>query len=561
MINFTNCPSINHRQHQHHRVYYVSEEINLAVRLIPLLLHSLGLYLLHVLRKQKRHVTHLKLIQQLSISELCLVSTSVAISVLLIAVTSKVDPHNTATLERNITSIIESNSNFVVAKRDVAVPDANETVKLFSFKVFDNTPTTKPKNNTLYNVTNFDRNASRIEILFNVYNNKDKQQNCSLLHDNDTQKSTTAIGSREGFSHIPPDWELTIFILTILKNTGFSFVYYCISILITVDRFMEMRLNIRYPQIVSQRAVNVTLAGVWLFGATFTSVFMYLGRTYDDFEHITFSYLYFFSIMEILYLCTALVTYSYILKEYVRMSSILHSMPRRNQIDMLKSVKQPTSGGGGSINKRNTGMFSKLSRKEKKSTKMSEISNDKIIIDNGVKNCTFRMQEGQSVELADQQIQKLQTIEGDVLDGLNGDTRPAQDNTNNNGNSNRDHSSKASRVARYKVRSLFKRSSPLMMISLLVATFVFFMMLPDILNVVYYVELSSNTKHDESQDTENIQQPWSLVLSTYILYTLAYTSDALIYIMLQKDTRRILRRKLLQCRSSAGLRFSESTIS
>ena len=97
-------------QHKHDHVYYVSEEINLAVRLIPLLLHSFGLYLLHILRHQQKHhkLVHIKLIQHLSISELGLVFCSVLISALLLVAVPPVSP--TKDGNKTLTSTTEASN-------------------------------------------------------------------------------------------------------------------------------------------------------------------------------------------------------------------------------------------------------------------------------------------------------------------------------------------------------------------------------------------------------------------------------------------------------------------
>ena len=518
-------------EHRHDSVYYVSEEINLAVRWVPLILHAFGLYLLHILRRRRKHhqVIHVKLIQHLSISELGLVLTSVVISALLILVVPPVIPpkdggssrlesvnyNSNATGYRNINrdidifnvevnSIVDDNStmkgdnfteqrNIQCRENDTGVTIRHQSTTKSTFKMTSDSSTDNHRPT--------DAKASVVEkLLVNSTGNEDNVTESIKISDsvakgyrNPRNDTTDANVSSHDHNH----WNQVVYVLIILKNTGFSLVYYVVNILITVDRFLEMKLNIKYPQLISNRTVNVVLSVVWFSGTVFAAVIMYLGKAHQDFDHVSFSYLYFFFPMEMLFLFTALATYAYILKEYVRMSSVFHSMPRRNQIDILGTTR-------------------KLKTKNNATSKCSE-------------------------QLSD--FGNINSNNSSNNDGSINRSSSSRNNNNNNNNSNKKHEEDSVRVTRYKVRTLFRRSSPLVMISLLVTTFVFFMMLPDILNFSYYVRHSRD-------DTE--EKPWTLVLSTYIMYTLAYTSDALIYIVLQKETRAIIRKKFFQNRQTNG---------
>ena len=349
-------------------------------------------------------------------------------------------------------------------------------------------------------------------------------------------------------------WDIVIYVLLILKNSGFSLVYYVVNILITLDRFLEMKLNIKYPQLVSNRSVNIVLTMVWLSGAIFAAIIMYFGKMYDDFDHVSFSHLYFFSTMELVFLFTALTTYTYILKEYVRMTSVFHNMPRKNQVDMLKTTKRRNSQ---KMTKKRIGISKRNKRKDGS-------DNDGYDTNNNVVDCSDNQKSNTQKGTLRENVPNDNNSKNNDEDNDNSNNTGNYNiyninNNNNNNNSNTSNSNKknkldeeSARVTSYKVKTLFKKSSPLVMISLLVTSFVFFMMLPDILNVVYYI------KHRDNKNAE--RQSWSLVLSTYILYTLAYTSDALIYIVLQKETRAILRRKFFR---NIGRRngLTESTLS
>ena len=424
-----------------------------------------------------------------------------------------------------------------------------------------NVNTTSPDNHTNSHQSNTtsDENITpndQVELLHSdTHTNKTSKTINNDDHGNRTNKQNV---NTQNSKNIQRDnqqrWDIVIYVLLILKNSGFSLVYYVVNILITLDRFLEMKLNIKYPQLVSNRSVNIVLTMVWLSGAIFAAIIMYFGKMYDDFDHVSFSYLYFFSTMELVFLFTALTTYTYILKEYVRMSSVFHNMPRKNQVDMLKTTKRRNSQ---KMTKKRIGISKRNKRKDGS-------DNDGYDTNNNVVDCSDNQKSNtQKGTLRENGPNDNNSKNNDEDNDNSNNTENYNiyniNNNNNNNNSNTSNSNKknkldeeSARVTSYKVKTLFKKSSPLVMISLLVTSFVFFMMLPDILNVVYYI------KHRNNKNAE--RQSWSLVLSTYILYTLAYTSDALIYIVLQKETRAILRRKFFR---NIGRRngLTESTLS
>jgi len=308
----------------------LSEEINICVRVVPILLHLIGLYTLHCLRK-RRLAIHLKLIQHLSISELALLLVGLLISVLNLA-------------------LKESS------------PRRNEAV----------------------------------------------------------------------------------LVLVLMKNTGLSLVYYFMNIFITLDRLAEMKFHIKYPQYITHSMVNAILTILWLCALLFTILVVYHCLDNPDFDHVKFVYFYFFSIMEAVFLVIALVTYSYILKQYIRLKTTIghHETPKTGEKCEIRSQSQP------------------------------------------------------------QWLQRRKSIAPKL----------------------------------HKLKHLFSKRSPLLMISLLVLTFIFFMVLPDAINLHYYVS------REQQHVDENL--PRVIVVLTYILYTLAYTSDGLIYVFLQRDARKILVKKL-----------------
>ena len=580
----------------------------------------------------------------MSISELGLVFCSVVISALLLVAVPPVSP--TKDGNKTLTSTTEaSNSGAVdlsaLARDDIITKKHNgPTNEIIYGAVIESTNST---NATTHNATKSKfsdekRNLNLVvqgktlcsnssnEAIGTIQNDTHSgnvMQDEGICYDNSSRKTNIIIqngtnSGNYGQRHIHTRWDIVIYVLLILKNTGFSLVYYVVNILITLDRFLEMKLNIRYPQFVSNRSVNIVLTLVWLSGAIFAAIIMYIGEIDDAFDHISFSYLYFFSTMELVFLFTALTTYTYILKEYVRMSSVFHNMPRKNQVDMLKTttkrkksktklsivIGKRKNGFDGNVDyvddnnmkdvcnsnhnqritsrvketaimdQHNNGFYTinnsdiygnicnKKQNSNTKNDEVGQVTDGSGGGDNQASNCDIHYNENKNNNNSNcdkSNNHNINITSNNVNNNKNNSNNCGKSNNHNisknNSNNNSDiwkinnnknnkknkHNKESVRITNYKVRSLFKRSSPLVMISLLVTSFIFFMMLPDIMNVVYYV------KHRENKENPK-PQPWSLVLSTYILYTIAYASDALIYILLQKETRGIIRRKFFRNR-------------
>lgn len=212
--------------------------------------------------------------------------------------------------------------------------------------------------------------------------------------------------------------------ISLVQLTGFSFVYYLAMICITADRFLEMYLNIKYALYWSGRHTLKLMYFIWFIGATFSSVMVILYYKWRI-NYTRYCYIYFFPIIEAIFLAIALVTYSYIFERYYK------------QLKILKNRKKD-------------------------------------------------------------------------------------------------------------FKNMLRRS-PLLLISLIIATFVLFMIVPDMILFSYHYS--------------NTPLPNTVLLVTYILYTLTYTSDAVIYILLQKSVRKVAKRKFhIRKRAVAVERPRQGTI-
>ena len=92
-----------------------------------------------------------------------------------------------------------------------------------------------------------------------------------------------------------------------------TFVYYFVMIALTMDRFFEIYLNIRYPMLFTERLTHYVIGVIWFLSACFT-VFLYVTQTTSSDINDTVL-LYFYPSFGILCVVVAILTYAYIIRK------------------------------------------------------------------------------------------------------------------------------------------------------------------------------------------------------------------------------------------------------
>lgn len=125
--------------------------------------------------------------------------------------------------------------------------------------------------------------------------------------------------------------------MRITQMTGASMAYYLLMIFLTVDRFSEVHLNIRYPLYWSPQRARYCMAAVWTISVAFTTVFIIYQPSPTWLSY--YLHIYFYPVAEYLFCIVALFTYGYIYKvmrckrKINRVtSSSIHSHKRRKRL-------------------------------------------------------------------------------------------------------------------------------------------------------------------------------------------------------------------------------------
>ena len=103
--------------------------------------------------------------------------------------------------------------------------------------------------------------------------------------------------------------------MLIVQFCGFALVFYVDMIFITVDRFLEVWLNIKYPIYWNEFSTSGLLAITWLI-AVITAIIVNILRDEMDFFWEDPFYKYVFPTTEFLFIFVAIFTYAYIFKKY-----------------------------------------------------------------------------------------------------------------------------------------------------------------------------------------------------------------------------------------------------
>ena len=108
--------------------------------------------------------------------------------------------------------------------------------------------------------------------------------------------------------------DINVYIL-IFMFTGISFVYYCDMIYLTLDRLLDIVLNIRYRLFWNEMRARMLLLATWILGICL-SVTISLLCYFINFNWEDAFFTYFYPTLEFSFIVLAFVTYSFIFHKY-----------------------------------------------------------------------------------------------------------------------------------------------------------------------------------------------------------------------------------------------------
>lgn len=316
-------------------------------------------------------------------------------------------------------------------------------------------------------------------------------------------------------------------VLLILNFTGIAFVFHVSMIFITFDRLLELLLHIRYPVFWNEEKTKYLLLATWIFGACISIVVCCLADLLD-FAWDRYFFTYFFPSIEIIFVVLAIATYTFIFRKF---KSTRQSPAGNYTPAVVETLKPPPTK---SSNARQTNGTCK-SEKDK----------------------TFVVRKGcPEMKTSDNSSAVYDTNNNSTY--TNGNSTDSN-SKNRNGTANvRDkkvvfHQSPSSQKQEQakKAKKTVKQSkkisgwkifmkSKFFIPVLLILTFFVFVVGADIVYLVVIVI------------QKNVDVTISSMLS--ISYAISNLTDAWIYILLQRDVRRLFIRKFYPSRNKATLR-------
>lgn len=108
--------------------------------------------------------------------------------------------------------------------------------------------------------------------------------------------------------------------VSILQLAGFSLISYFAMIYLTIDRFFELYLNLKYPLYWNERRSRHLMTSMWVFSTSIALAICFLFQ-YCNVDYIRICYIYFYPTLEALFLVVALFTYGYVIKTSCRVIS------------------------------------------------------------------------------------------------------------------------------------------------------------------------------------------------------------------------------------------------
>ena len=110
-------------------------------------------------------------------------------------------------------------------------------------------------------------------------------------------------------SHLPKS--IWVAVIEIIYYDGVWIVNLTTMIMLTLDRFAEVLLNLKYELYITRRKTLVVVGSIWLFGILTTVTFIILHFIYNI-HYFNISYRYIYPILDTVVVSNAIMVYSYI---------------------------------------------------------------------------------------------------------------------------------------------------------------------------------------------------------------------------------------------------------
>lgn len=152
-----------------------------------------------------------------------------------------------------------------------------------------------------------------IRVLYKAKHRLQMSQRMYLIHLSISEFLTCFIGIIKRIGKIY-NYKVFAFQVHIGQAGIASFVYYFIMISLTLDRFLEVYLNIRYPIYCTEERTKIVVAGIWVLSVCFT-IFLYTTQLSASSDLNDTILIYFYPIFGIICVLVALFTYTYIARK------------------------------------------------------------------------------------------------------------------------------------------------------------------------------------------------------------------------------------------------------
>ncbi|XP_057303557.1 uncharacterized protein LOC130640955 isoform X1 [Hydractinia symbiolongicarpus] len=126
--------------------------------------------------------------------------------------------------------------------------------------------------------------------------------------------------------------------LTIAQCSFFVLPSFLIMILLTLDRFFEVYLNLQYFIYFNKKKTRILLALCWLTGLVCGIVLLSLKKFYEDTSTIIYKYI--FPVTEGVFFVVAVVTYTYLYKKF----RLVRRHPSTESVNRSTKATAPKSG-------------------------------------------------------------------------------------------------------------------------------------------------------------------------------------------------------------------------
>lgn len=264
-----------------------------------------------------------------------------------------------------------------------------------------------------------------------------------------------------------------------------SLVYYCVMLWITLDRLVLIASGVNYNSYWNERKSRVLMLATWLVGICLC-LFMTCAKVFSLFDWQKVFFTYFVPTLDFTFILLALITYSFIFKKYNRSQSQLVSGNTRQKQLLEKRSHHRNKNGGYS--------FAKL-------------------------KCTLVNKNGSVATITSSLIEdETKVYCSKQLDNRRQSTGPSS-------STNSDVT-----VSTFTYRCSSFRKSVYFIPTLLISTFLVFMVTPDL--IYLFVGVIGDS-----------QSP-ILLTACWISYAVSALSDAWIYLFMQRDVREALKKKL-----------------